>query len=418
MFLNRFSFAKLALIVLPWPAVAWAQTQPLTLAEAVQRGVDASPDLSAEQAAVDAAQALIAPAGQWADPELVAGVDNLPVNGAEAGSFSADFMTMRKVGLMQALPGYGKRGLRTRRARDALNVAQAQEVITTLDVKRQIAQAWIAVGVAEETVQRLRELKPAFELQAQLAQVGVRSARLPVAEALTSKSALLTFQDRIAVAEQAVQSARAELARWLPNDADRPLGPKPNFGELANTEWVSIVHRHAELAAYDTRLEAAQSDVALAQADRHPDWSVGLMYGKRGALYSDMLSAEVRVTLPIFTGSRQNPAIAAKRAELRKLQSERDVQLRMHTAEVTQRLAEWKTLKRRVAAYRDDLLPLAHQRAHLMVAALPSGRGEIAAVLDAQSQEVDLQLKEIELDGELGNAWAYLTYLQDDRSGT
>lgn len=88
-----------------------------------------------------AAEALVKPAGQWADPELVAGIDNLPVTGPDAGSVSADFMTMRKIGLMQALPGFGKRAIRTQRARDAVNVAQAEEVITTLDIKRQAAQA-------------------------------------------------------------------------------------------------------------------------------------------------------------------------------------------------------------------------------------------------------------------------------------
>src|SRR5436190_987025 len=83
-------------------------------------------------------------------------------------------------------------------------------------------------AVAAETLQRLHQLKPDFELQAQLARAGVGSARVTAAEALTSQSALLAFEDRIAVAEQALQSARADLARWLPNDANRPLAQTPS----------------------------------------------------------------------------------------------------------------------------------------------------------------------------------------------
>ena len=418
MSLNRFCSALWALIALPWSAAAWTQTQPLTLAEAIERAVEQSPDLTAGQAEVTAAEALVKPAGQWADPELVAGIDNLPVTGPDAGSVSADFMTMRKVGLMQSLPGFGKRSLRTQRARDAVHVAQAEEVITTLEIKRQTAQAWIALAVAEETLQQLNALKPAFELQAQLARAGVSSARVTATDAVTAQGALATFEDRIAIANQAVQEARAQLARWLPNEATRPLAPSPDFGDLSNTELLATVHQHAMLAVYDSRLDAARSEVALAQAERHPDWSVGLVYGKRGAPFSDMVSAEMRVTLPIFTRSRQNPEIAAKRAQLRRLEAEREAQVRMHTAEVTQELAQWRTLKTRVAQYYDVLLPLAQQRAQLTLAALQTGRESVPVVLDAQAAELDVQLKALELRGELGRAWAFLTYLVEERSGT
>ena len=98
MSLNRPFRGLWVLIALSCPPGAWAQTQPLTLFEATQRAIDESPDLIAGQAEVSAAEALVRPAGQWADPELVAGIDNLPVTGPDAGSVSADFMTMRKVG--------------------------------------------------------------------------------------------------------------------------------------------------------------------------------------------------------------------------------------------------------------------------------------------------------------------------------
>lgn len=272
--------------------------------------------------------------------------------------------------------------------------------------------------VAEETLQQLNALNPAFELQARLARAGVSSARMTAADALTAQGALATFEDRIAMANQAVRGTRADLARWLPEEAQRPLAQAPDFGDLRDAELLATVHQHAMLAAYDTRLGAARSEVALAQAERHPDWSVGLVYGKRGAPFSDMVSAEMRVTLPIFTGSRQNPEIAAKRAQLRKLQAEREAQVRMHTAEVTQQLAGWRTLKTRLANYHDVLLPLAHQRAQLTLAALQTGRENLPLVLEAQAAEVDVQLKAPELRGELGRAWAFLTSLVEERSGT
>ena len=47
----------------------------------------------ARRAAAESAEQAIAPAGALPDPQLVAGVDNLPVNGSDPFSLTHDFMT-------------------------------------------------------------------------------------------------------------------------------------------------------------------------------------------------------------------------------------------------------------------------------------------------------------------------------------
>ena len=92
-----------------------AAAQALTLAEAQRRAVARSQLLTAQDAAANAAQAMAVAAGQLPDPVLKAGVDNLPVNGPEAWSFTQDFMTMRRIGLMQEWTSSSKRELRAAR---------------------------------------------------------------------------------------------------------------------------------------------------------------------------------------------------------------------------------------------------------------------------------------------------------------
>ena len=86
---------------------------------------------------------LAASAGRLPDPALVVGVDNLPVEGPDAWSTTADFMTMRNVGLMQEFPRREKRRLERERAAAGVELADAELEETRLAVARETARAWI-----------------------------------------------------------------------------------------------------------------------------------------------------------------------------------------------------------------------------------------------------------------------------------
>jgi hypothetical protein len=58
----------------------------------------------------------------------------------------------------------------------------------------------------------------------------------------------------------------------------------------------------------------AQADVALAKADKQPDWSWEVAYQRRDPMFGDMVSAGVSISLPLWGKSRQDPMIAARTA--------------------------------------------------------------------------------------------------------
>ena len=113
------------------------------------------------------------------------------------------------------------------------------------------------------------------------------------------------------------------------------------------------------------QLDAAKTDVELARAEKRPDWSAELSYQARGSDFSDMVSLEFRVGLPLFTRHRQNPVIDEKLARVRALEAERDSEIRMHTAEVRAALAEWRVSRERLKRYTTELLPLASDRVRM-----------------------------------------------------
>ncbi len=392
-----------------------ADNAPLTLTAAVELAASHSPALLARQAAVQAADALVVSAGQLPDPELIVGLEDVPVTGDLALSLSRDEFTGRKIGVMQSFPRKLKRDLRRQRAGNDVQLTQAQHEDDSLLIRREAALSWISAYVAEQRVRRLQALEPLLLLQTRIADAGVSSGRLTAAESLAAQSALIEFRDRVQVAEQAARRARLDLRRWLAQDADRALAEAPGFDQLPvpTDQLLSGIHEHASLRTYDARLEAARTDIALAQAEKRPDWSVELDYANRAAPFSDMVTLEFRIGLPLFSGRRQDPVIAAKRAQLHQVEAERESILQMHAAEIAQEIADWEALKLRVKTYESQLVPLSQARTRVARAAFESSMSSIKPVVEASAQEIETQMQALELRGQLGRAWAFLNYLQN-----
>jgi outer membrane protein, heavy metal efflux system len=398
-----------------WPFVAAADEGPLSLEDAVDRALREAPQVAASAATLDAAGAVAPSAGRLPDPELVTGVDNLPVTTADRYSFTRDFMTMRKIGVMQTFPNGEKRRLQGERAEREIAVAQGQLRKTRFETSRAVTQAWIACAVAEESLARLRSLKPETEHAAAAGRAALASGRASGAEALATQSQVAGLDERILALEQDAEMRRAELARWIGAVAEQPLAGIPTDRDLDHSaeSLVAAVPEHAPLAPVVAQLAAAQTDAALARTEKRPDWSAELSYAQRGPDFSNLVSLEFRISLPIFPTTRQDPVIAGNLAKVRALEAERDSEVRMHTAEVRSAFAQWRRGRERLQNYAAELLPLARERSRVAIASYGAGRGDLRGAIDALTQEINAQLDYVQLEGSVANAWAFLHFLHD-----
>lgn len=137
-------------------ALASAAEGVLTLDDAVRRALIDAPQLLAAQASVDSARQLAPTAGRLPDPEAIVGIDNLPVNTADAFSLSRDFMTMRKVGVMQSVPSAAKRSSQRNLASREINLAEARVAAGRFEIAKATAEAWIQSAVAARSLEVLR----------------------------------------------------------------------------------------------------------------------------------------------------------------------------------------------------------------------------------------------------------------------
>jgi len=410
---TRFALPVLCLLALSWRADA---ASPLSLAEAQVLAARQAPQLTAQSASVRAAREASLGAGELPDPKLLIGIDNVPVDGADRFSVTRDFMTMRKVGVMQEFTRGEKLRLRGDRAQAEVRKEEAMLALTEVNLKRDVALAWVDLYFAERQLALLRDAGRESELQITAAQAALAGGKGSAGDPFAARLVAAQLADRVIEAERVIARAKAALSRWIGSAADGPLGTPPAFDRLTHGhgELLAVLDSHPHLAMYAPMTDMAQAEVKLAEAAKRPDWSLEVAYAQRGPAYSNMLSVGVRIDLPIFQSRRQDPAIAAKVAMAEQTRAQADAARRDHEAEIKALGADWHAAKARVQRYNTVLMPLARERTDVTLAAYRGGKGDLIPVLDARKAEIEILTGQLHAQAELARAWAQLNFLLPD----
>ncbi|MBF8730089.1 TolC family protein [Pseudomonas guariconensis] len=386
-----------------------AQAASISLDDALQLAERNTPSLQARQEQISAARHSVVPAGELPDPRLNLGVQNLPVEGRDRWSSNRDFMTMQVVGLSQEVPNRDKRKARVETARATVDRADAEAVFERLKVRAATAQAWVAAYTVQRKLQQFDDFYKENRLLASAVRARLAGGGGSSADALapTQEVAQLDEQKDLLLS-QAIQ-ARAALKRWVGQDVEAQAPAFPQW-PVSAPAYLHTLHAHPELAAYGAKAREAEAQVHQAVAEKKSDWGWQLDYQRRGPDFSNMVSVQVSFQLPLFTGSRQDPMIAARQAEVRQLEDEQEAALREHTAQLETDLAQYRRLQRAVTRSRETLLPLAEERVRLALADYRAGKTMLSEVLAARRQRVEARLQDIDLQGQLAATAARLHF--------
>jgi len=380
-------------------AAGLVRAESLTFDAALQIATRSSPDIADQSARVAAARSASIAAGRLPDPKLALGIENLPVTGSEAWSLNQDFMTMQKVGVLQEVPNRAKREAQTAAATASVARVEVERRVGILAVRRDTAVAWLERYYLERQRALFDELDQENGLFTGSVQAQFESGRGTPADVVVPRQEAAELADRRDELRAALAKSKARLKRWVGAAADESLAGEPPSMPLDTEQLRSHVHEHPDLAVFVPLTQKAQAEVHEAEASKRPDWGIELAYERRGGAYSDMVTLEFTVGLPIFSKTRQDPQIAAKRQELARVESERDAMLREHTQELEADLAEYDVLTRQLARVRDAHVPLAQEKVDAQLASYRAGKADLSAVLTARRELINERLREIELEG-------------------
>ncbi|MCB2077179.1 MAG: TolC family protein [Novosphingobium sp.] len=365
-------------LVLALPAALHAE--PLTFDAALERTAREAPSLKASASGIDAARSSAIAAGRLPDPTINIGIDNFPVSGPPALSFTRESMTMARIGLEQAFPNPAKRRAERTRAQAGISVAEAGLAVEAQNVRLETALAWVDLYYAKRRLAQLQLLDQSLgDLQATV------SARLASGSARPS-AALEPDQLRAAVADRRselaadVAKAQARLARFT-GDPQADVSGDPPILEVDRAQLVAGLALLPSLQALDAGVSAADAETELARADKRPNWRVNTSYGRRDPAYGDMVSVGVSIDLPLFAKRRQDPMIAARASEAERARLLRTAGEREFAAALDGDLADHAMHHQRLMNARNTLVPLAKRRAELDMASYAAGKLDLGSAL-------------------------------------
>ena len=389
----------------------------LTFVEAQRIAAERSRQLIAQDASIRSSREMAIAAGQLPDPVLRAGVDNLPIDGSDRFSLSRDFMTMRRVGVMQEFTGSAKRRLRAERFEREADRAGAEKSATLATIQRDTAIAWLETFYLERLRAAVSEQTQESRLEIEALHGAYRGGRASQADVLNAQSSRVMLEDRLSELTRRIRNARTMLARWIGEEhanaeliSEPPVETVPPHARALEHE----LERHPNIVVMTQEVAMADAEAALARANKRADLTWELAYQKRGSDFSDMVSIGMSIPIQWDRKNRQDRELAAKLALADKARAQREEMLRQHVAEVRAMLNEWENGRERVARYQRELLPLARDRTQATVSAYRGGKGDLGSVLAARRNEIDVRAQTLQLEIDTARVWAQLRFLYPD----
>jgi cobalt-zinc-cadmium efflux system outer membrane protein len=395
----------------PSNAAAAEPDAPLTMEESARLSLIDQPLLTGRVAKIQAEEQQATFAAQLPDPKLSGGLKELPINTSEAFSTRRDNFTEFTIGVSQEFPRANKRRLEGARKQLDADTDRAALDNEQRMLRRDASLAWLDVYEAEQAMKLTRRLADEAALQVQSLEKDYGNGKASQADWLAAKVDAGLAADKAHDWLHHVLRTRAGLARWIGDEAQRPIAPSLTMPGFTNPlpGLLAGADHHPVIGSLDKQIEASTTDIALARQSYKPDYSVEVYYAYRRD-FADFVGIEFKVGLPYFTKNRQDRGLAAALQQSRASEDrKRDVLRELH-AQVNQDYLDRRHFEERVAQFDASIVPDAQHRIEAARGAYQAGRGSFEAVLLSRRSLLDVQLQRLALAVESARAQVRLDY--------
>jgi outer membrane protein TolC len=384
---GRILFLLLAVV---FPLRAVAEEVPFPVSRYVDAALADNPSLDAMRERIRMKENAAIRAGALDDPQLRAGVTNLPTR---SWDFREEEMTGKEIGFSQMFPWPGMRKTRT-----DIVLREKEEAEFVLEEMRSMLRSEIKMTYAElasvrkqiEAVRRSQDvLKDIVGITQEIYAVG-KGSQPDVLRGQVEFGRMREMRIDLENRER-VLSVRLNTLAALP--ADRPVPPLEDLPEISlpygpeDLAGVYEADRPARKAA-QARVRRGDDSIRMAKLAGKPEFDVSVSYMQRDAMpdgtkRSDMFSSMLMMTLPIWREGKIEPGIREMEAEKRMAGREL-ANLDLETSNLIGRsLATMKSRREAAILLRTTLILQAEQSFHATAESYRVGKTDFPMLMDA-----------------------------------
>jgi cobalt-zinc-cadmium efflux system outer membrane protein len=373
-----------------WAAVgdAGPPTDPV-LESLIEQSLAALPELKAAHDADRSAHERISQAYALPDPSLQVGVQNDSFTSWEVGKMETSWYSIM---WSQTFPWPGKRKLNSRvmeLGSSQFHQATQRLVLTTeADVRR----AYLDLLLARDRLSLLDRLEAISLKSVTLARTRYEAGSGAQSDLLRAQLEVNRIKQRRWALQVQADNAVQSLNRLRGHPLDEPIATSIHLSELPlpslQDESLAVqdaLERSPELAAARIGVAERESSLELARKNRRPDLTINAGVMPRGGDFSTMWLVNVGSTLPIFTRSKQDKAVAENEARAAAAGSSAQAIEEVLRLRVRQRATAFRAIDDTIRLYLDGLLVQSEATAESTQAQYEVGRVTFAAVLEANA---------------------------------
>ncbi|CUT04279.1 TolC family protein [Candidatus Chrysopegis kryptomonas] len=302
-------FIKSLILLLIFPYLSFSQT----LDDYIKIAVENNPELNSYKIQMEAISKRIRQAKTPADPMLMVGITNLPVN----FSFTSDMMTMKEIGISQMLMYPEKYSLMGKMAEKDYEIAkeiyESKRLELIANVKMLYFEIYYMTRAVEITKKSIDLLKDFIKITStrfatgQGIQQDVLKAQVELSKMTDELIRMETERKNIIVRFNSLLYRKASDSVYIPDEISF-VEFKKSYDEIEKLAF----ENNPMIIAMKKMVEKDSIMTQLAKKEIIPDFEIKFSYGQRSAVDPlgmkalDVLSFSIGFNLPIFFRSKQN----------------------------------------------------------------------------------------------------------------
>lgn len=342
-----------------------------------------NPEIQASQARIEAARLRIPQSGSLPDPMFMFGYQNDGFNRYTYGEMS-DSQWMFTATQQFLFPG--KRRLREEMTELDAQSLEAMHELLKLKIAARVKELYLDLFLAYKNIDIINDKRDLLDRIESLTLARYASGKAMQQDVLMAQTEKYMLIEKNEMARQKIQSLEAMLSsvigRFKGPALSRPQEPAYQPFPLEIEAVIDLAMRHSpELKSRGKMIEAANTRLSMAQKEYFPDFALSGSYFNRAGEFSNMWSATATINIPIYFLTKQKPAVAEARMNIRQADRDQEAARLMIEAALRDNYSMLRTSEKLIDLYQKGILPKTRQDIEQAMTGYSTGRTEAVSII-------------------------------------
>lgn len=342
-----------------------------------------NPEIQASQARIEAARLRIPQSGSLPDPMFMFGYQNDGFNRYTYGEMS-DSQWMFTATQQFLFPG--KRRLREEMTELDAQSLEAMHELLKLKTAARVKELYLDLFLAYKNIDIINDKRDLLDRIESLTLARYASGKAMQQDVLMAQTEKYMLIEKNEMARQKIQSLEAMLSsvigRFKGPALSRPQEPAYQPFPLEIEAVIDLAMRHSpELKSRGKMIEAANTRLSMAQKEYFPDFALSGSYFNRAGEFSNMWSATATINIPIYFLTKQKPAVAEARMNIRQADRDQEAARLMIEAALRDNYSMLRTSEKLIDLYQKGILPKTRQDIEQAMTGYSTGRTEAVSII-------------------------------------